>query len=346
LPPGRPIILDTPETHPIDSFCPKGAPAPPVTRIFTAVGRKRLKEVGKMMKGLYVALVTPFRKDTSLNEDKLRELVRFHIEAGTDGLVPCATTSENPTYSWEEHFRIIEIVVKEAAGKIRVVPGCGTNSTTKSLENLKKARELGADGAMVVTPYYNKPTQEGLYAHFMKLADEGGLPLMLYNVPGRTGVNMKPSTVARLSKHKNIVAVKEASGSLEQMAEIILLSDKSLSLLSGDDGITFPILAIGGRGVVSVVGNIVPKDMLSMIAAFGKGDLDEARKIHYKLFPLCQSMFIETNPMPVKEAMNLLGMEVGDVRLPLVRLLPENRKKLAKALEDYGLAVEKSVLAG
>ncbi len=164
------------------------------------------------MRGLYVALVTPFKdKGAALDEAKLRELVHFHIEAGTDGLVPCATTSENPTYTWDEHFRIIEIVVKEASGKIKVVPGCGTNSTSKSLENIKKAKELGADGAMVVTPYYNKPTQEGLYAHFMKLADEGGLPLMLYNVPGRTGVNLLPKTVQRLSKHERIVAIKEAS---------------------------------------------------------------------------------------------------------------------------------------
>jgi len=293
-----------------------------------------------MMKGLYVALVTPFHKDGSLNEEKLRELVRFHIDAGTDGLVPCATTSENPTYTWQEHFRIIEIVVEEAAGRIKVVPGCGTNSTVKSIENITKARELGADGAMVVTPYYNKPTQEGLYAHFMKLADDGGIPLMLYNVPGRTGVNMKPSTVARLSKHDKIVALKEASGSLEQMTEIILLCGDRINLLSGDDGITLPILSIGGLGVVSVVGNIVPKDVLAMIAAFNKGNLDEARTLGYKLFPLCQVMFIETNPMPVKEAMNLLGMGVGDVRLPLVRMLPENLEKLSKALTAYGLKVK------
>ncbi len=292
-----------------------------------------------MFNGLFIALVTPFKPDGSLNEDKLRELVRFHIDAGTDGLVPCATTSENPSFTWEEHFRIIEIVVEEAAGKILVVAGCGTNSTTRSLENVKKARELGADGAMVVTPYYNKPTQEGLYAHFMKLADEGKLPLMLYNVPGRTGVNMKPGTVARLSSHENIGAIKEASGSIEQMAEIIMLCGDRIALLSGDDAITMPILAIGGKGVVSVVGNIVPKDMLAMIEAFNSGDLKNARKLHYKLLPLCQAMFIETNPMPVKEAMNLLGMEVGDVRLPLVRMLPENLKKLAGALEAYGLKV-------
>ena len=293
-----------------------------------------------MLKGLYVALVTPFKENGDLNEEKLRELVRFHIDAGTDGLVPCATTSENPTYTWQEHFRIIEIVVEEAAGKLMVVAGCGTNSTTISIENIKKAKELGADGAMVVTPYYNKPTQEGLYAHFMKLADDGQLPLMLYNVPGRTGLNMQPGTVARLSGHDLIVAVKEASGSVEQMAEIIMLCGGKINLLSGDDTITFPILAIGGTGVVSVVGNIVPGDVRAMISAYEKGDLDKTRELHYKLLPLSQSMFIETNPMPVKEAMNMLGMEVGNVRLPLVRMLPGNLVKLSAALTDYGLEVK------
>ncbi len=290
-----------------------------------------------MLKGLYVAMVTPFKEDGSLNEEKLRELVRFHAESGTNGLVPCATTSENPAFTWEEHFRIIEIVVEETAGRLQVIAGCGTNSTSRSLENVKEAKKFGADGAMVVTPYYNKPTPEGLYAHFMKLADEGGLPLMLYNVPGRTGTNMQPSTVARLAGHENIVAIKEASGSLEQMSEIVLLCGERITLLSGDDGMTLGILAIGGKGVVSVVGNIVPRDVLSMINAFEKGNLDEARTWHYKLLPLCKAMFIETNPMPVKEAMNILDMEVGDVRLPLVRMKPENRERLGRALADYGL---------
>lgn len=294
-----------------------------------------------MIKGLNIALVTPFKEDGSLNEDKLRELVRFHIDAGTDGLVPCATTSENPAFSWDEHFRIIEIVVEEAAGRIQVIAGCGTNSTTKSRDNLLKAKELGADAAMVVTPYYNKPTQEGLYAHFMKLADEGGLPLMLYNVPGRTGVNLQASTLGRLAPHENIVAVKEASANLEQMSGIVLACGDAVTLISGDDGITLPILCIGGKGVVSVVGNIVPKDMLALIAAWEKGDIEEARRIHYKLLPLCQSMFIETNPMPVKEAMEMLGFGVGKVRLPLVDMMPESRVKLAEALKAYGLKVEK-----
>jgi len=290
-----------------------------------------------MFKGLYVALVTPFKKDGSLNEDKLRELVRFHIESGTDGLVPCATTSENPSYTWEEHFKIIEIVVKEADGKLNVVAGCGTNSTTRSLDNIKKAKDLGVDGAMVVTPYYNKPTQEGLYAHFMKLADEGGLPLMLYNVPGRTGVNMLPETVERLSKHEMIVAVKEASRSLEQMSDIVHRCGDRINLLSGDDGITLPILSIGGKGVVSVVGNIVPGDMLALLRAFEKGDMEEARKWHNKLFPLCKAMFIETNPIPVKTAMKMLGMLNGEMRLPLSRMRPENVRKLRKTMKEYGL---------
>ncbi|HSG28381.1 MAG TPA: 4-hydroxy-tetrahydrodipicolinate synthase, partial [Candidatus Krumholzibacterium sp.] len=226
-------------------------------------------------------------------------------------------------------------------GRIQVIAGCGTNSTTKSRDNLLKAKELGADAAMVVTPYYNKPTQEGLYAHFMKLADEGGLPLLLYNVPGRTGVNLQAKTLERLAPHDNIVAVKEASANLEQMAEIVLRCGDRVALISGDDGITLPILSIGGKGVVSVVGNIVPRDMLALIAAWEKGDIGEARRMSMKLLPLCQAMFIETNPMPVKEAMEMLGFGVGKVRLPLVDMLPANRARLAEALRAYGLKVEK-----
>lgn len=292
-----------------------------------------------MFEGLFVALVTPFRKDGSLNEEKLRGLVNFHIEAGTDGLVPCATTSENPAYTWEEHYRIIEIVTEEAGGRIKVVPGCGTNNTDRSVRNILKAKEYGADGAMVVTPYYNKPTQEGLYAHFSKLADDGGLPLMLYNVPGRTGRNIEPETVARLAENEMIVSIKEASGDVEQMSEIIYLCGDKINLLSGDDAITMAVMSIGGKGVVSVVGNIVPMDVLAMVDALKDGDLARAREFHYKLLPLSQAMFIETNPMPVKEAMNILGMEVGDVRLPLVRMKKENREKLRKAMEAYGLEI-------
>ena len=290
-----------------------------------------------MFKGLYVALVTPFKKDGSLNEAKLRELVQFHIQAGTNGLVPCATTSENPTYTWEEHFKIIDITVKEAKGKIKICAGCGTNSTAKSLENVKKARELGADAAMVVTPYYNKPTPEGLYAHFMKLADEGGLPLMLYNVPGRTGLNMLPKTVQRLAAHDRIAAIKEASGSLEQMAKIRNLVPKEFLLISGDDALTLPVMAIGGVGIISVVANIIPRDVAEMCAAFDKGEIARAQALHYKMLSLVKAMFIETNPIPVKTAMGLMKMIDPALRLPMCEMEPANKEKLVKELKAYKL---------
>ncbi|MBN1884285.1 MAG: 4-hydroxy-tetrahydrodipicolinate synthase [Candidatus Krumholzibacteriota bacterium] len=290
-----------------------------------------------MLHGLFVALVTPFTREGALDEARLTELVRLHVEAGTDGLVPCATTSENPALEDAEWARIVEIAVREAAGRLAVYAGCGTNSTTRSIANIRRARDLGANGAMVVTPYYNKPTQEGLYAHFSALADEGGLPLMLYNVPGRTGVNLAAGTVARLAPHERIVAVKEASGDLEQMSEIVRLCGDRVSLLSGDDGIVLAVLAVGGRGVVSVVGNIVPRDMLGLIDAFERGEMAEALERHLRLLPLCRAMFLETNPMPVKTAMNLLGRDVGEVRLPLVPMRPETRAALAEALAAYGL---------
>lgn len=290
-----------------------------------------------MFHGLFVALVTPFTSDGALDEARLAELVRFHVEAGTNGLVPCATTSENPTFSDEEWTRIVEITVREAGGRLAVVAGCGTNSTTRSIANIRRAGEIGADGAMVVTPYYNKPTQEGLYAHFSALADGGGLPLMLYNVPGRTGVNLAAETVERLAPHERIAAVKEASGDLEQMSEIVRRCGDRVVLLSGDDGIVLPVLAAGGKGVVSVVGNIVPRDMIELIEAFERGDMAEALARHLRLLPLCRAMFLETNPMPVKTAMHLLGRGVGEVRLPLVPMRPETRAALREALAAYGL---------
>lgn len=290
-----------------------------------------------MLKGLYIALVTPFRDDGSLNDEKLTELVKFHASAGTDGLVPCATTSESPALSREEQDRMIEIAVKHSSERMKIVAGCGTNSTTRSIENIQRAAELGADAAMTATPYYNKPTQAGLYSHFRKLADEGGLPLMLYNVPGRTGVNLEPETVERLCDHDNIVALKEASGNLEQISEVTARCGNKIDLLSGDDAITLPILSAGGRGVVSVVGNIVPELMLKLISLFNEGEQAKALELHVKLLPLCQAMFLETNPVPVKEAMNMLGKEVGEVRLPLVALSSDNKRKLKKSLIDFGL---------
>ncbi|MDZ7860520.1 MAG: 4-hydroxy-tetrahydrodipicolinate synthase [Candidatus Krumholzibacteriota bacterium] len=290
-----------------------------------------------MLKGLYIALVTPFKDNGSLNEEKLAELVKFHSSAGTDGLVPCATTSESPALSRDEQDRMIKIAVKHSSGRMKVVAGCGTNSTEGSIENIRRARSLGADAAMTASPYYNKPTQEGLYAHFRKLADEGGLPLMLYNVPGRTGVNIDPVTVERLCDHENIVAVKEASGDVEQVSEIIARCGERIDLLSGDDAITLPVLSAGGRGVVSVVGNIIPGLMLKLISLFNEGNQAEATELHLKLLPLCQAMFLETNPVPVKEAMNMIGKEIGGPRLPLVGLREENRIKLREVLTDFGL---------
>ena len=290
-----------------------------------------------MLKGLYIALVAPFKADGSLNDEKLTELVKFHDSAGTDGLVPCATTSECPTLTREEQDRMINIAVKYSSGRMKIVAGCGTNSTEGSIENIRRAAALGADAAMAATPYYNKPTQDGLYAHFRKIADEGGLPLMLYNVPGRTGVNLMPATVERLCDHENIVALKEASGKLEQVSEIIVRCGNKINLLSGDDAITLPILSAGGKGVVSVVGNIIPELMLKLISLFNEGKHLKAMELHAKLLPLCQAMFLETNPVPVKEAMNMLGKEVGGVRLPLVGLGADNKIRLRRALTDFGL---------
>lgn len=288
-----------------------------------------------MFEGLNVAMVTPFTKDGKINEDKIREQVRFHLEAGTDGLVPCGTTGETPTFSTEEHRRVIEVVVEEAKGKMKVFPGTGTNSTTKTIENTKMAKAAGADGALVVVPYYNKPTPDGLIRHYSMVA-EVGLPVVMYNVPGRTGTNMQPDTVGKLAENKTIVAIKEASGDISQMAEVIMAAGGNLTVLSGDDAMTMPLMAIGGRGVVSVVGNILPHDMLAMIGAVNAGDWEKAREWHYKLYTISNAMFIETNPIPVKTAMNLLGWEMGEVRPPLAPMRDANVEKLKAVMKAYG----------
>jgi 4-hydroxy-tetrahydrodipicolinate synthase len=294
-----------------------------------------------MFHGLYVALVTPFHRDGSLNEDKLCELVEYHVRNGTDGLVPCGTTGENPSYfSWEEHFRIVETVVRAARSRLKVVAGAGTNSTTRSLENVRRVQEIGADGALVITPYYNKPSQIGLYNHFRTLAEGCSIPLMLYNVPGRTSVDLQPETTARLAELKNVVALKEATGSVERASTIIRLCGSEIDILSGDDANTLPILAIGGRGVVSVAGNIIPADVKGMITAFEDNDLETARRRHLDMLSLCQAMFLDTNPVPVKAAMNILGMDVGDVRQPLAPMTPDSMSRLKRAMTDYGLIEE------
>jgi len=292
-----------------------------------------------MFHGAIPALVTPFRNDGSLSEKKVRELVQFHLRKGTPAVVPAGTTGESPNLGDKEKQILFETVVNEANGRLKVIAGTGGNSTQHSVELSKVARKIGADAVLIVAPYYNKPTQEGLYRHYMKIADEGGLPVVIYNVPGRTGVNILPETVERLSGHERIVAIKEASGNLGQISEIHRRCGDRLAILSGDDNLTLPILAVGGKGTISVTANIVPDKISEMIEAFLGGDQERALLLHHKLEPLHEAMFLETNPIPVKTAMNLMGMEVGGFRLPLCEMSESNQKKLETVLRRYELIV-------
>jgi len=288
--------------------------------------------------GSYVALVTPFAAAGALNEAALRALVRFHVDAGTDGLVPCGTTGESAALAgWAERERVIRIVVEEARGRLKVVPGVGTNSTGETVANLERLKGLDVDGALVITPYYNKPTQAGLVAHFRAAAQASPVPIVMYNVPGRTGVNMSAETVAVLAEEERIVALKEASGSLEQASWIARLCGGRITLLSGEDAITYPLLCVGARGVISVTANVVPRDVRALCAAFLAGDHERARAWHLKLLPLSRALFLETNPMPVKHALRLLGHAVGPTRLPLAEMQPALAAQLRRALVDYGL---------
>ncbi len=290
-----------------------------------------------MFKGSIVALVTPFQNGR-VDEAKIKELVEFHIENGTDGIVPCGTTGESPTLSTEEHEHVVEICIASVAGRIPVLAGTGSNSTAEAVTLTKHAAKSGADGALIVSPYYNKPTQKGLYLHFKAIAQSVNIPIILYNIAGRTAVNIAPETMAQLAGDcKNIIGVKEASGSLDQMQMIKELCPESFLLLSGDDALTLPVLSIGGAGVISVVANIVPADVARLVKTFRAGNLEEARRIHYKLFPLVRAMFLETNPIPVKKAMELLGHCSGELRLPLCEMTDENLRKLKSALQKYGL---------
>jgi len=287
--------------------------------------------------GSIVAIVTPF-KDGKVDEKGFQKLLEFHIKEGTDGIVPCGTTGESATLSFEEHERVIELTIETVKGKIPVIAGTGSNSTKEAIMLTKHAKKAGADASLQVSPYYNRPTQKGLYEHFRAIAEEVDIPIILYNIPSRTGVNIEPETMAKLAKDcKNIIGVKEASGSLEQMSRIKLLCPPDFLLISGDDSLTLPILAIGGVGVISVVANIVPRDVKKMISFFEKGEIKKAQEMHYKLLPLIKVMFIETNPIPVKTAMGLLGMCAPELRLPLSPMSPENLEKLKRALSEYGL---------
>jgi 4-hydroxy-tetrahydrodipicolinate synthase len=289
-----------------------------------------------MFKGSIVAIVTPFRNDC-IDEEKLRELVEFQIENGTDGIVPCGTTGEASTLDYDEHDRVIEIVVQQANKRVPVIAGTGSNSTKEAIEMTAHARKIGADGALLVTPYYNKPSQEGLYRHYRAVAEAVALPQILYNVPGRTGVNLLPETVARLADISNIVAIKEATGSLQQASEVLALCGEKLDVLSGDDFITFPMMACGAKGVISVVANIMPKEVSALVDAFTAGNMEEARRWHLKLLKISNAMFIETNPVPVKTAVALMGKATDEVRLPLAPMSEANRAKLAGIMKEYSL---------
>ena len=289
-----------------------------------------------MFKGSIVAIVTPF-KNGKFDEETYRELIEFQIKNGTSAIVPVGTTGESATLNMKEHSKVIGVAIDAVNKRVPVIAGTGGNSTGEAIELTGHAKEAGADATLQVTPYYNKPTQEGLYQHFKAIADAVPLPQVLYNVPGRTGVNMLPETVARLAELPEVVAIKEASGSLGQMAEIVNLAGDKITLLSGDDNVTLPVLSLGGKGVVSVVANIVPKDSADMITAWEAGDVAKAREMFYKLLPLCQAMFFETNPIPVKTSLALMGKIADEMRLPMCPIAPANLEKLKKALKNYGL---------
>jgi len=288
-----------------------------------------------MFTGSLVALVTPFAEG-EVDYETLRELVNFQIESGIDGIVPVGTTGESPTLTHDEHQEVIRVVVEEVNGRVPVIAGAGSNSTAEAIDYTRFAKDVGADATLQVAPYYNKPTQEGLYQHFATIAREVDLPMILYNIPGRCVVNIEPRTIAKLAEEENIVAVKEASGQLDQVSEIALRTN--LTILSGDDSLTLPIASVGGKGVISVVANIVPTDVKAFTDAILNGDFATARQWHNKLFQLSKALLsLATNPIPIKAALSLLQMASEEVRLPLVSLGPSKNEQLAQILAEYGL---------
>lgn len=290
---------------------------------------------GEDFAGLSVALTTPFING-QVDEKTLAEQVEFQVAAGTTCVVPVGTTGESPTLSHDEHDRVISAVVEAAAGRIKVMAGTGSNSTEEAMRLTQAAAKAGADAALVVAPYYNKPNQEGMYQHFKQLAESADLPICVYNIPGRTGKNIEPETIVRLAEVSNITMVKEATGSMDQASHI--LAETDLTVLSGDDSMTLPLLAVGGRGVVSVVGNIVPQDMIALVNAFESGDFAGALTWHKKLFPLCRDLLsLDTNPIPIKAAMKLLGRDTGELRMPMLPLTDEAEVALRNTLTGYGL---------
>ncbi len=290
---------------------------------------------GSEFAGLSVAITTPFQ-DGEVDVVRLREQVEFQIDAGTTCLCPTGTTGESPTLTHEEHERVISEVVQAAAGRIKVMPGTGSNSTAEAMRLTKWAAKEGADAALMVAPYYNKPTQQGFYEHYKAIAEAVDIPICVYNIPGRTGKNIEPSTIVRLAEIPNISLVKEATGSLDQASQILSATD--LTLLSGDDSLTLPLMAVGGEGVISVVGNIVPNDMIALVNSFREGDVQGALQWHNKLFPLCRDMLgLSTNPIPIKAAMAMVGRDTGELRLPMTPLDNESLARLSSTLTEYGL---------
>ncbi len=289
-----------------------------------------------MFKGAITALITPF-KNGKVDEKRLIENVEIQIKSGINGLVPCGTTGESPTLSHEEHKRVIEIVIKSTAGRVPVIAGTGSNSTDEALELTAHAKKAGADAALIVSPYYNKPTQKGLYLHFKIIAEKVDIPVILYNIPGRCGVTIEASTMALLAKLKNIVGVKEAAGSLDAVSQIIRACGMQFDVLSGDDVLCLPMMSVGGRGVISVISNLAPKQVAEMTAAYASGDHKKALMLHYALLPLMKAAFIETNPIPIKTAMKLAGLDTGEMRLPMCAMEEKNEKLLAEVLREMKL---------
>jgi 4-hydroxy-tetrahydrodipicolinate synthase len=293
--------------------------------------------MSQIFSGSIVALVTPFRNG-QVDEAKLRELVEFHVQHGTDGIVPCGTTGESPTLSHDEHRRVVEVAVDAARQRLPVIAGTGSNSTAEAIDLTRHAERVGATAALVVNPYYNKPTQEGLYRHFRAVAEAVRIPVVVYNIQSRTAVNVETETLARLVRDcPNIAGVKEASGSLDQMSQVVAACGPDFSVLSGDDNLTLPLMAIGGRGVISVVANLVPRDTADMVHAALDGDYKRARELHHRLFPLFKAAFLETNPIPIKEAMAMVGMIEPEFRLPMCRMSDANRERLRGVLRQLGL---------
>jgi 4-hydroxy-tetrahydrodipicolinate synthase len=289
-----------------------------------------------MFSGSLVAIVTPFKND-KLDERAFGDLIEWQIKNGTNGIVPCGTTGESATLTHEEHHRVVKLSVEVAKRRVPVIAGTGSNSTDEAISLTKHAKEAGADGALLITPYYNKPTQEGLYRHYKAVAEAVEIPQILYNIPSRTGVNMLPATVARLAVMKNIVGIKEGSGSVQQASEIAQTCGDRLTVLAGDDALTLPMMAVGAKGVITVTANVMPKEMAQLVASFLAGRIEEARQLHFKLSPLFAALFYETNPIPVKEALGMMGKIDPELRLPLCAMGTDNRNQLTRVMKEMRL---------